>query len=175
MTSEMMLRTAGMVSGSMSLRANAAAACSAVFLAKRAAVFQRQPHPPVERQDHEAVLVLAENPPYRRAVHLHVDGAPEAIDGVCEVEALDPLGKLLADAMGHEDEVGDADAVLVRLACRAHPCPAAVEGFQCCGRTQLVGRLGLLVDAIPRLPVESPRHGDANGKPLMIFCTGFLP
>ncbi|POR34016.1 hypothetical protein TPAR_05786 [Tolypocladium paradoxum] len=139
MTSEIMLRTAGMVSGSISLSANDSG-----------------------RQNHEAVLVFAQNLPHSRVAHFYVHGPPEPIDGMCEMEALHPLGELLTDSMGDKDEISNLAAILVILACWAHT--GAAELMRLPGRrcTRLVRRLHLVMDAVPRLSVEPPYDGNTN-------------
>lgn len=39
------------------------------------------------------------------ASELSIDSPSKAVDGVREMEALDPLGKLLANTVDHEDQV----------------------------------------------------------------------
>jgi len=67
----------------------------------QAATKAKRAHRPIDWKHHDAASRI----PVLVASELGVDGPSKAVDGVCEMEALDPLGELLANTVDHEDQV----------------------------------------------------------------------
>jgi len=64
-------------------------------------------------------MFAAQDSPHRVIAEFDVDSPPESIDGVREMEALDPLRQFLTDTVDNENEVTDLMALLLATAAGA--------------------------------------------------------
>lgn len=68
-------------------------------------VIQRKRCAPIDRQNHDSSMALADVRPDWLIVQLHVDLAAESVDRMREMEAFHSLRELLANSMNHEYQV----------------------------------------------------------------------